>query len=592
MHPTRTQLRRWLVTLAVLALVAGACTAGDDADVAGTDAPDDGPDAAAPEATADTAPAAGGTIVWAHEQEPAVLNPTIAEGNLRVNAQIALAVLLPLWVTTPDFTYEPTHLLEGATPADADAEQFHVAYALNPDADWSDGEPIRARDVLYTLEVCLDPEADITSRAGCDEVDMERTAAELDPDAKEITVYFHEVFAPWQTLFSNPGQVILPSHVFGEETLGEAWNSTWADGIVDPGSGEPIASGPFMFDSWDRGLQLDVVRNDHFAGDPAHLDRVVYRFIPDTDTMVQQLRGGEIDVMDPQPQIDLVEQIESIDAVALQTEVGENYEILQIQHAHPLLGERWMREAIGRALDRDAFIEQFILPINPDAEPLDSLVFVSNHPGYENHLEPHIGYDPERSRELLTEHCEQGDDGIYECDGERASFDWSTTAGNERRELFFEFAQQQLQEVGIEVNPDIGEPAVVFGTFFEGDFDLFNLAFVGEPDPDANVELFGCFAAEDDRTAPGEDYGFQNYHGFCPDDEVTQTLIDTSYELDPDARIALMNTAGAALAEDIPILPLYQLPFILAHRDGFAGLQLNPSQWGTVWNIAEWRQSA
>jgi peptide/nickel transport system substrate-binding protein len=582
-------LWRCVVLLSALGLVVAACSPGGDTDVAEAPEVDDGGAEPVEPAAPDDDPGAGGAIVWALEQEPGVLNPTIADGNLYATAQIALTTLLPLWVITPDFEYVPSALLESATPAEDGAEQFSVTYTLNPEATWSDGEPIRARDVLFTLEVCLDPDADITSRAGCDEVDMERTATELDPDGNEIVVYFHDTYAPWRTLFSTADLVLLPSHVFGEESPGEDWNTTWADGIVHPETGEPIASGPFMFESWDHGLQLEVVRNDRYAGEPAQLDRVVFRFIPDTDTMVQQLRGREIDLIDPQPQIDLVEQIEAIDGVTIQREVGENFELLQFQHDHPLLGERWMREAIARAIDRDAFVEQVILPIDPNAAPLNSLVFVSNHPAYEDHLGAHVDHDPERSRALLEEHCTPGDDGIYECDGRQASFAWTTTAGNERRELFFEYAQEQLRGVGIEVTADFDEPAVAFGAFFEGDFEIFNLAFVGEPDPDANVEVFGCFAGAEDRTAPGAEPGFQNYHGFCPDDEVTQTLIDTSRELDPDARNAGMNAAGAALAADIPVLPLYQLPFILAHSDAFTGPQLNPTQWGSSWNITEWR---
>jgi peptide/nickel transport system substrate-binding protein len=245
------------------------------------------------------------------------------------------------------------------------------------------------------------------------------------------------------------------------------------------------------------------------------------------------------------------------------------------------------------AIDREAFIEQFILPIDPDAEPLNSIVYVTNQDEYEDHFGEYVEYDPERSRELLEENCEEGDDGIFECDGERASFEWVTTAGNERRELFFEFAQQQLREVGIEVNADFGEPAVVFSAdvIAAGNWDLFNFAWVGSPDPLSNVELWGCFASEEDRRTPGEEFGFQNYHRFCPDESVSQALIDSQRAVDPDERAALMNEAGAGLAEDIPIFPLYQLPEILIHSEGFTGLEVNPTQMGPTWNVQEWRQS-
>ena len=596
MHATRMKPWRWLVALSALALLLTACPEEDsdlveeepDVDEP-VDVDEDEPEPAEPEGE----PVEGGTVVWAFEQEPGVLNPTVEDGNLFATSKIVLATMLPLWVITPDFQYEPSTLLESAEPADEDAEQFTVTYTLAEDANWSDGEPVTAGDLFYTIEVNLDPDADITSRAGWDEIDVEQTEAELDPESKELTVYFNEVYAAWQTLFTNADGIVLPSHAFGGEVLGEDWNTTWADAVDNPETGEPIASGPFMFDSWDRGQQLELVRNDNYSGDAAYLDRIVFRFIPDIDTMVQQLRGGEIDMMDPQAQLDLVEQVEAIDGVTLQVAAGPQWEHVDFQHPRPLLGERWMREAFARAIDREAFIEQFILPINPEAEPLNSLIYVTNQDEYEDHFGEHIGYDPERSREILEENCEEGDDGIFECDGERASFDWVTTAGNERRELFFEFAQQQLQDVGIEVNADFGEPAVVFSAdvLVAGEWDLFNFAWVGSPDPQDNVELWGCFASEEDRNTPGEEFGFQNYHRFCPDDAVSQALIDSQRAVDPEERAALMNEAGRGLAEDIPILPLYQLPEILIHSDDFTGFAVNPTQMGPTWNVAEWRQA-
>lgn len=596
------RLKPWhlLAMLSALALVLAACAPDDtdepiDDDVDDVDVDPDDDDVDEEPEEVDEEPdetVEGGTIVWAYEQEPGVLNPTISDGNLYATSQIALATMLPLWVMTPELDYEPTVLLDSAEP-DEDGEQFSVTYTLNEDASYSDGEPVTAGDVFFTLQVCLDPEADITSRAGCDEVDMERTEAELDPDSKEITVYFDEVYAPWQTIFSSASGVILPSHAFPEGSPGEAWNTTWADGIDNPETGEPIASGPFVFDSWDRGQQLEIVRNEDYAGENAHLERIVFRFIPDIDTQVQQLRGGEIDMMDPQVQLDLFQQVEAIDGVTLQTDAGPVWEHVDFQHTNPLLAQRFMREAIARALDRESFIEQFVAPINPDAEPLNSIVYVSNHPDYEDHFGEFVSYDPDRSRELLEENCEEGDDGIFVCDGERAEFEWVSTAGNERRELFFEFAQQQLSEVGIELIPALGPPAEVFSAdvLVAGEWDLFEFAWVGSPDPASNVELWGCFASEDNRREPGQDFGFQNYHRFCPDESVSQTLLDTDREVDPDARAALMNEAGAALAEDIPVFPLYQLPDILIHSDDFTGLQINTTQWGQVWNIAEWRQA-
>src|SRR5690606_21919387 len=150
---------------------------------------------------ADAGPDFGGTAVWGYDQEPNILNPKLTDGNMFATSQIALAVLLPLWIITPEFAYEPSPLLESAEPSEG-TDPFTVTYNLNPDATWSDGEPITAADVFFTLQVCLDERWDITSRSGCDKIDMEATQAGMDPESKTLEVVFLEPYAPWQTMFS------------------------------------------------------------------------------------------------------------------------------------------------------------------------------------------------------------------------------------------------------------------------------------------------------------------------------------------------------------------------------------------------------
>lgn len=613
----RQSLLRALAVFAVLALVVAACAPGDEP------APDDGDGTAEEESeeepddeTDDREITDGGSVVWAYEQEPGTLNPVVEDGNLYATSQIALATLLPLWKITPDFEYEPTVLLDDyelagedmdpdADPAELDPEeQFRVTYQLNEDATWNDGEPITAEDLFFTIEVNLHPDINITSRAGYDAIDVETTEENLEPDSSEFTVYFEEPYAPWQGLFNTASGVIFPEHILSDQ-LGEEFNDVFRDGIVDPESGEPIASGPMMFDSWDKGQQVELVRNENYetyAGENAHLERVIYRVIPDINTQIQQLRGGEIDMMDPQVQLDLIDQVEQIDAVEFQTEAGPTWEHLDFQHTHDLLGEKWLREAIAYAINREEFVSEFIEPVYPEAEPLGNHAYMTNDPNYQNHFD-WLEHDPEQARQILEDNgCEEGDDGIYVCDGERLEFDLTSTAGNERRELFFEFAQQDLEEVGIQLNEDYGDAATVFGAdvLVAGEWDMFLFAWVGSPDPNATVELLGCFERDEDgapieganpEEVTGVDdprYGNQNYHRHCPSAELSQQLLETRWELDEDARAQKMNEAVGEIAQSIPTLPIFQMPNFLAYNEDLAGLEINTTQWGQTWNIEEW----
>ena len=68
----------------------------------------------------------------------------------------------------------------------------------------------------------------------------------------------------------------------------------------------PVGTGPFVVESWTPQQQVDLVRNDDYStvapeaenDGPAHLDRIVWRFIPDAATRQAALASGEVHVID------------------------------------------------------------------------------------------------------------------------------------------------------------------------------------------------------------------------------------------------------------------------------------------------------
>ncbi|HUH08029.1 MAG TPA: ABC transporter family substrate-binding protein, partial [Egibacteraceae bacterium] len=468
---------RWLLILAVLAMAATACQPGEEpgAEDTPTDATTAPDDTGTPTDPGDAQE--GGTVIFGLEQEPAILNNMLTAGNLFATAKVVTPVLYPLWRIRPDFSYEPL-LLDGEPETrggDGD-EPFTVVYKLKDEAVWSDGTPISSEDVVFTLEVCLDEEVDITSRAGCDEVESTNII-----DEKTVEFVFRRPYAPWRTIFSTLDGSILPAHALE----GEDFNTVWNEEIVNPKTGEPIASGPFIFDSWEKGQQITLVRNENFWGQMAHLDTVVFRPIEDVNTLIQAFRGGEVDAMDPQPQIDLIEQIEEVEGAEYQVSTGPQWEHLDFNHEVPPLDQQFVRQAIGMGIDRATLAGQLIAPMDPAVETLNNVIYVTNQAEYQDNWSDVIAYDPEGAIALLEENgCTRGEGDIFECGGNRLEFGFVTTAGNELRELTFEVMQQQLQEIGVQLNADFGEPAVVFGERLPGqDYDMFLFAWVGSPDP-------------------------------------------------------------------------------------------------------------
>ena len=569
----RTQLttprRRYAIPALVtaLALIVAAC--GD-----ATEAPEDAgaeevaeeeeAEAEADEEAADEGdPQAGGTVVFGADQEPAIINPFLQEGNLYATSVVTTPILMSLFRITPDLEYEPYLLADEPI---VEEDPFRITYELHPDAIWSDGEPITAEDVEFTWERRVDPEVEVVSREGYDLV----TDVEI-VDDKTITFTFEVAYAPWRTLFSDQSGAILPKHLLEGEDI----NEVWRDEI-------PVASGPFVFEEWNQGVDLTLVRNENYWREPANLDRIVFRFLEDSSTQVQQLRGGEVDVLAPQAQIDLIEQVEEIGTVTIDVTSGTQWEKVSFVTEGTPVEPLYVRQAIAKAIDRAAIVEALIAPINPDATPLNSLLYTSSAPEYQPNWEDALAYDPEGAVALLEDNgCERDTDEVFICEGERLEIAYATTTGNERRELTFEIMQAQLADLGIALSADFSEASVLFGTrVWENDYEMAGWALTGRPDPVVSPSQWGC--PDEERGT-----GTQNFTLFC-EQEATDLMLEANLTADPDERAALINQADALLAETLLSFPMYESPVITLAGEHVRGVVTNPTSAGPTWNAAQW----
>ncbi|MDP9405121.1 MAG: ABC transporter family substrate-binding protein [Actinomycetota bacterium] len=561
---------RWLVWFAALALLAVACGPDAQAPTTQPTGAGAGSETEGAQALPTGEPVDGGTVVYGSDQEPAVLNPVSTEGNVLVTTKVTTNILPRAYTVTPEFDYRPDVLVEDATFTE---DPFTITYKIKPEAVWSDGTPISAEDFKFTWQSFIDEDNDIASRAGYELIESVEAV-----DEKTAKVTFKQNYAPWKDLFSP----ILPKHELEDKNLNKVWN----DEIT-------ISGGPFMFESWDKGTQLEIVRNDEYWGEKAKLDSILFRFIPDSNTLVQQLRGGEIDMMDPQPQLDLVDQVGAIEGIVSESSLGAQWEHIDFNTRVKPLDQPYVRQAIMMGIDRQLITDQLITPINPDAEPLDNVIWLTNQEEYEPHWDK-FGYDPAKAVALLEQNgCTREGEGTFECEGEPLSFRIRTTGGNELRELTEQIVQQQLAAIGVEIEIDNAEGAEAFsvldkpdsevcggngdGKVQDGevcDFDLFLFAWVGSPDPGGSNEIWRCD-------------GDQNYTVTCSE-EATELLDMTDAILDPQKRAEVYNAADAALAELTPTVPLYQKPTFFAWKDSIVGPADNPTNQTIFWNSAEW----
>jgi peptide/nickel transport system substrate-binding protein len=510
----------------------------------------------------------GGTVVFGADQEPLHLNTLIVGGDHLWSSNAHY----PTMALSLKVTRQGTYANDLVSRVAFTRRPFTVTYYIKKNARWSDGRPVTAQDYRFTWQTIMNKSFNILSTIGYEDIGSARII-----NSKTIQFRFKKIFAGWRDLFNGP----IPQHALQGENINEIWRNA----INNPKNGRPIASGPFILQSWNRGTNMTFVRNERYWGGKAYLSRIIFRFVPDTNTQVQQIRGGELDILNPQPQPSFT-ALRGVRGLRTQISRGPSWEKVDfnmgVGSGHPLVRRKYFREAIARGLNRAAIVRTVFGRVLPGITMpvLNSGIIMSTSKYYKQHWGKYA-YNPTRARQLLERNgCRRGGDGIYVCGGQKASIRWTGTTGNQRREFTFEIAQSQLKAIGIEIKADFASPAVAFGPKqSSGDYDLFDYAW-SSPSPDISGwdSIYGCRTATEAQ---------QNEQGYC-NRTVDRLLKQSNAELNQNKQAALVNSALSRMSTDLNILPLYQLPGIVIHRTSVRGVQENPFSIGPFGTVRGW----
>jgi peptide/nickel transport system substrate-binding protein len=516
--------------------------------------------------TAASTGAAGGTVVFGAEQEPPCLNGVLAGCNNTWTSWTVGISFPGLYEIMPNGDLKPDM-------ADGEAKftksPFTVTYKIKQNANWSDGKPVTAQDVIFTLTTIMNPKNDVAGRAGYEDISRAKAI-----NSKTVKLTFRKPYAAWKLLFA--GQFgVLPKHALQGKDFNEIWNTN----VNSQTTGKPIGSGPFVLESYTKGQSMTMVRNPKFYGPRPKIDKIVFRFITNTDSEIQAIKGGEVDAIYPQPQLQLGD-LRRTSGLKVLSSAGATYEHIDInagKKGFPLARAPWFRQAFAYSIDRTALTKQLFGTLKPDLQPLQSLTYQNTQKQYQPHFAQYT-YNPTKAGQIMAKHgCTKGGDGIFVCNGIRASVKYGTTAGNRLRELSQEIVQAQAKKSGIEVVIANSPSRIFFPQVSNEDYQLALFAWVGSGDPSGITDIYSCG-------------GESNWMGYCSK-KVTDLLKAADQELDPAARVKIVNKAGAIMGLNVPSLPLYQKPTFLVYKNKLQGLSDNPTSGGPLWNVENWSVS-
>jgi len=525
-----------------------------------------------PAATATTEGASAGTVVIIHDQEPGILNNFLSEGNGYTVALVMNTILAGGLIYDDKVKLKP-YLLE-SLPKLLQKEPLKASIKYKESAKWSDGKPVTGADFLATYRTIMNPNWDIVSREGWEDI------AKVQVKGKSVTVTFKpkRAYAAWDVLLGN---TVMPAH----KVAGQDFNKYWADSI-------DISSGPFKFQSWQKGTQLSIVKNAAFkAGQSAKLDRIVFRYIAGA-SQFQALKSGEGDVVEPQPQIAIVDFYKD-SKFKVQVGPGYQWEHLDFQQgakAHPALKKKFVRQAIVQGINRAQIREVLYVKTGLVTDlklipVLQSNIHKPFEPAYKTPYK-RWGFSQKNVIALLKKNgCTGGPDApsagnskIFSCPGVgELTFQFTTTSGNPLRALTFEILQRQLKSVGIQFTPRFISPAVLFGggTLTGGDWQAVMFTFLGGPTSSATYfGIGGCG-------------GDQNYGVSC-NRKASALLKKAQFTADEADRNKLLHAAEVILADEVFSIPLFSRPAYLLNSNRVKGPIKNPTQQGSTWNAEVW----
>ena len=540
--------------LAVLALVAGAC--GDAGDLAGSQDSASGADSTEAGNEATEAPERpGGEIVLAVEQWPECVNPLTSCANASWLSWSVLVHLLPRLmefdvdnniVASPVLVEAPT--LENGGAVLNDDGTLTITYRLNGEARWSDGTPITSTDVWFTWRARLDTEGSLNTIG----YDLITDVGHDDPHTAIVT--FSQAYASWRELFGGLDG-ILPAHAFdGETDISGHWN----DSI-------PISGGPWRQQSWSQEQHILVPNENYWVPERMpQADRVVMVPREDTDTEIVALQTGEVMAAFPQPFPGAKERLAP--PLTFVSGAGTFIEGLWINQIAP---DRYfdvtknVRQALAYALDRERIADVALGPIIDDPVVLQCAGW---NPAFGDWCaDDFSGYrqDIDAVERLLTAEgwTRPDPDGLWvNEEGVELVLQWNTVAGNKRREDVQALVAEMTRPFGIGfqiINYDPGElfqnrlPAMNFGPV---------ALYANSTTPDPTVAAF-----YDIDGIPSEANGFsgQNFTAYASR-QASDLAFAIDAEIDEAARLELVRELGVLLATDVPWIPLYVLPNLLA----------------------------
>jgi len=560
-------------------------------------APTAGPGGEPPGAAEEGPPQRGDWLVLHQLSDPESLNPLTSNdaGSMEV-----LQWILPPLIGVDPQTREQRPTLAEALPVISE-DFLSFTFRLRPGITFSDGRPMTAEDVVFTLKAIVNPAVQAPHLRNY--FDSVADAVAIDERTVEIRcrkIYFRN---PWDLGSVQP----MPRHYYDPSNRLEgisvadlvAWDSldpdkkqraeAFAKSFNEDFQRRPMGAGAYVLANpetdWKTGERIVLMRRDDFwapgrsdLGD-GWVERIVFRIVNDMSAALVALKGRDIDAMGLTP----LQYMRETNSAKFKRQTGKNardssaYGYIAWNQRRPAFADRRVRQALSHLVDRDNLIEKVMfglaIPIEGHVSPLRK--------EYNRDLAP-WPFDPERATALLAEAGWVDTDGDRirdkQIDGKRVPlrFELISNAGNDVRKQIGLVVIDEFKRHGIDASFRSVDWSIMLDRVGHFDFDAVILGWQSSATvpPDAYQIWHSSQAIEN-----GSNYtDFRNA-------EVDSILERYREEFDEAKRIELYRRFQEILYEEQPYTFLFAPKALAAWDLRFRGVKWSP---GMPANFEDW----
>lgn len=477
-------------------------------------------------------PRDGGELVVGIDVDPSSLNPIT--GNDWLGKQIVMHRVYESLVRVdaaddPDYRIRPELASSWEISPDGRTYTFH----LRSEVTWHDGQPFSARDVLATFDKLSDPAVNAASTRA-DFAELERYSA---PDASTfVLTWKRPYFLVLDALADLP---IQPAHVIAPLRA-----AAYDEAATNPLQRQPLGTGPFVFERWQSASHIALQRNPRYWGTRPHVERLLFRVIPDPGVRLQLAERDEIDLMYRVKS----EQWAHMDSPNLRAHwqrsrfYAAKYTWIGWNLSRPLFAQRELRRALTLLIDRPGIIDKLMYGLPKPA----NCIFYWASAACDQNATP-MPYDPEGARKLLDQSgfVDHDGDGVRDRDGLAFRFALSIPSGSLEMARAATKIKEDLAREGIEMELEKVEWSALLKRADAHDFDALALIWGNDARTDP-TQIWHSSSIE----------GGSNFIGFR-DAEADRLIEEARVTLDADARNALYRKLGEILTREQPYTLLY-----------------------------------